>query len=160
MAVPQVRAAVLEVLHIGAVRIFLEEPAPSMPKATATATPQLQMPAAVLCNDAVDVLVWARRRHWWTLPDRPASRYGCLPIRPTPARPDQVYMANTSGPVAGSHWQEPDAPNDCVLLCSKLHGCVFRQGRAADLETTDVNGNRAPWITGAHEIYDLTQKRR
>ncbi|MCB0241206.1 MAG: hypothetical protein KDH08_21825, partial [Anaerolineae bacterium] len=35
MAVPQVRAAVLEVLHIGAVRIFLEEPAPSMPQATA-----------------------------------------------------------------------------------------------------------------------------
>ena len=157
MAVPQVRAAVLEVLHIGAVRIFLEEPAPSMPQATATATPQLQMPAAVPATTP-----WtAGLGEATTLVD--AAGQAGFPLRlptypPDAGPPDQVYMANTSGPVVVLYWQEPDAPERLRFALFEIApGAFFAKGEPQTFETTDVNGNRALWITGAHEIYDLTR---
>lgn len=159
LAVPEVRAAVLEVLRIGAVRIFLGEPtAPARSPLVVTATPQTQTPAVVLPT----ATPWTVGLGAETTLAEAAAQAGFavrLPAYPADAGPpDQVFVSSADGPVAILVWLEPtDASRLRFALFEIGPGAFFGKGEPQSFEETQVNDARALWITGAHEIYDLTR---
>jgi hypothetical protein len=175
-SVPQVRAAVVEFFQIGAIRLFVGEPTPTAaPTATeapavgaaqssdsdqagtppavmvpATATPVPGMGATVPNLSGETTLEEAEREIGRQLrtPTYPAGI----------GAPDRVFVQDLGLPIAILVWLEE--PQDEVML--SLHvlpssGGPF--GVKSDItvvETSEVNGQEAYWVTGSHflEYFD------
>ena len=153
-AVPQVRAAVVEFFQIGAFRLFVGEPTPTAaPQATdippavippVTATP-LEDRGITLPNLSGET----------TLEDAESEigRQMKTPTYPTGiGPPDKVFVQDLGLPIAILVWL--DRLGDEVML--SLHvlpssGGPF--GVKSDIqivETVEVNGSEAYWVTGTH----------
>lgn len=159
MAVPQVRAAVLEVLRIGAVRIFLEEPTPpSPPQAAVTAT---SLPQAATAAPPTATPWTVGLGDETTLVDAAAQvRFAIrLPAYPDDAGvPDQVFTSNTDGPVVVLVWLQPDDASRLRFALYEIGpGAFLGKGQPQTIQETQVNKQRALWLTGRHEYYDLTR---
>ena len=158
LAVPQVRAALLEFLRIGAVRIYLVAPTPTAtPKAPApvstgapflpTATPR---PTATLLPSLLDLA-------GETTFEKAQARFGStipLPAYPADLRPpDHVFAQDFGGPVVVLVWMEPQRP-DRVRLSLHLLACEVCATKAEPtvIQTTSVNGQPAVWTEGPYLI--------
>lgn len=159
MFIPQVQAAVVEFLQLGAVRIFLTEPTPTATMSpTATLPPPTASPSAVPTatprpspTPIASILDLAGQT---TLPE--AQAQVDFPIRlPTePADlgpPDAVFLQDFEGPLLVLVWFEPDQPGQVRLSLHQLGPNTFAgKGAPATLEETTVNGERALWMEGPH----------
>jgi hypothetical protein len=152
LLVPPVRAGILEVLRIGAVRIFLVEPTstPLPPPSIATptqptVTPQ---PTATPLTSVLDLagettLAEARRRVNFPirLPTYPAD------LGP----PDKVFVQEFAGPILIFVWLDDNQPSRVRLSLYQLPpGPYVEKSRPRALESTSVNGRSAIWAEGAH----------
>lgn len=158
MAVPQVRAAVMEVLRIGAVRIFLVAPTPTaMPVPTATlpsatltgtlrptATPH---PTPTLLPSLLDLAGET------TLADAQAKAGFpiLLPTYPPGlGQPGRVFLQDQGGPVVVLVGLDPARPDRVRLslheLGSQTWGVQKFEPQVA--QGTTVNGQPAVWTEG------------
>ena len=153
LAVPPVRAAVLEVLRFGAVRIFLIEPTPvptlppptdghaARPMATPRPTPT---PLASLLDLAGET----------TLAE--AEAQVDFPIRlpgypPDLGPPDQVFLQDFDGPLLVLVWLAPGQPARVRLSLHQLGPGTFAgKGAPTVIEETSVNDKPALWLEGEH----------
>jgi len=141
LAVPPVRAAVLDLLRLGAVRIFLVEPTPSATRPAATARPTATPLASLLDLAGETSLAEAR------------ARVG-FPLR-WPAKlevPERVFVQNNfGGPLVVLVWLEPGRPEQ-VRLSLHILGPNTAAGKSAPelVQETTVNGQPALWVVGAH----------
>ena len=157
MAVPQVRAAVFEILRIGAIRIV---PVASTPTATPTVpalaptgtlptitpTPAPTPLSSVLDLAGETTLLQARAK-------------AGFPIRlPTslPDLPDHVFLQDFGGPVVVLVWMDRTQPNRVRLSLHELGPGTFAEKiQPPIVQETTVNGQRAVWTEGPHLLQFL-----
>jgi hypothetical protein len=142
VAVPQTRAAIVEFLQIGAVRLFGTEPA-AAPAATPGPSPT---PLASLLDLAGESSLAAAE-----------DRLGApVPLPAYPADlgpPDRVFVQDLGGPVAILLWLEPDRPDQVrmALYILRLEGGAFAgKFQVDEVEEVRVNGRPAYWVRGEH----------
>lgn len=161
MAVPQVRAAVLRALRLGAVEILLEEPTPTVtkPYPTPTATVPSTVTAAVptaptpgpsptplssvleLAGETTLAEAQARTNFRIRLPTYP----------PNLGPPDRVFLQDLAGPVVVLAWLDPDQLDRVRLSLHQLAPGTFAQKvQPQVIEETSVNGGPALWAEGPH----------
>lgn len=157
LAVPGVRAAVIEFIRVGAIRIFLPEPTPLPTEAPAgalvppTATPAgTGRPTEVALSDslfdpadAVDLAT--------------ASTAVPLPIKlpaypPDLGEPDAVFIHDIVWPpTVVMVWREPGGPDAPVRMSLYQIGAEkYAQKGAEIVEETTVSGQPAFWLQGPH----------
>lgn len=154
MAVPQVRAAVIEFLRIGAIRIFLVEPTPTptvpavAPTSTLpTATPR---PSPTPLSSVLDLagetnLADARAKAGFLIR---------LPTYPTDlGPPDRVFLQSLGGPVVVLVWLDPNRPDRVRLSLHELGPGTFGEKvQPQVIQETTVHGERALWTEGPYMI--------
>jgi hypothetical protein len=149
LGVPSVRAAVVELLQLGAVRIYLTEPTPTTlpgetpastkPRPSATATP-----LASLINMAGETTL-AQAQAQLDFPIRLPS------VPPDLGPPDKVYLQDFEGPLVVLVWLEPDNPGKIRLSLHLLGPNSFAgKGGPETVEETTVHGQPALWVSGPH----------
>jgi hypothetical protein len=143
-SVPPVRAAILEFLQIGAVRIWFTEPTPE-PTLAPTTTPQATpTPLQSLLN-----LAGA------TTPAEAEAQAGFsirLPTYPTGlGPPDGVFYQEVGGPVVVLVWMNPEKSNQAEYSLQIFgEGAVVNKISPSVVMTTTVNGNPAAWTSGPY----------
>ncbi len=161
MAVPSVRAAVLEFIQIGALRIFPNEEIPPLPTPESSPTPLAQPAAQATLKPAptystsaplTSVLALAGETTLET-----AREYIPFPIHlPTfPAdlgAPDKVFYQDLQGGwglfLVWFDAEQPDQVRLSLLLLAP--GAFAGKGGPDTLQETTVNGERAIWMEGEH----------
>lgn len=169
LAVPQVRAAVLEFLQVGAVRIFLTEPTPTATialatvpaqdagsisattaPATATATPRpTPTPLASLLDLAGETsLSQAETQAGFSI------RQPTYP--PDLGPPERVFLQELGGPVVVLVWLAPDNPEKVQISLHQLGPGTFAQkGQPRLIREATVNGQPALWTEGPYMLQFL-----
>jgi len=139
LAVPQVRAAVIRALRIGAIRILEGEAAPT-PGTPGTALPQSEM-APELAGET-------------TLAE--AQRQAGFPVRlpaypPDLGAPDGVYFQEMGGPVVVLVWMDRERPEQVRLALHQLGPGTFADKvQPPVVEETTVGGSLAAWTEGPY----------
>lgn len=145
LAVPQVRAGLLEFLQIGIVRIFPVAPTPTATSFPLTATPR---PTTTLVPSLMDLA-------GETTLDEAQTKAGFvirLPTYPPDlGPPDKVFLQNLGGSMLVLVWLEPDDSGQVRL---SLH--EFGKGTFAEkfmpkvIQATTVDGQPAVWTEGPY----------
>jgi hypothetical protein len=164
MAVPPVRAQILEFIQIGVIRIFQVEPTP-------TTTPTAPQSAAVLPGVAITPSPALTQRPTstplhsllnlageTTLGE--AQRQASFPLEvPTyPADlgpPDLVFVQDLDGEVVILVWLDPADPNRVQLSLHFYSGEGNITGEKIEpvlVQETEVNGNPAIWAAGPYVL--------
>lgn len=142
LMVPDLRARAFGWLHIGAVRIVKESP-------PATVTPFPNVLQGYDVTPVASILDWdneislAEARNRVDFP---------IPSVPSLGAPDAVFYYELEEPMIILVWELPEqAPVSLHLIGSRNR--VFKY--EAEVETeTEVNGQRAVWLTGSH-LYEI-----
>lgn len=175
LAVPRVRAGLLEFLRIGAVRILLSEPTPTaatpsltpttakslplLPPADATAaarpTPTMARPTATPWPSPTPLTSVLDLAGETTLAE--AQKRAGFPIRlptypPDLGPPDRVFLQDLGGPAAVILvWLEPGSQDQVRLSLYQLgQGVLVEKGMPRIIRETTVHGQRALWTEGPY----------
>jgi hypothetical protein len=142
LAVPDVRAALIEFLQIGAVRIFLVEPTPAPATGTPVPTPILLPSLSELSGRTSLQAAQARVDFPIQLPTYPESL----------GQPDYVFLQNMDGPVLVLAWADPDQPGGIALSLQQIPPGSYAVDKVKPeiIKTTTVNGNVALWVVGPY----------
>lgn len=149
LTMPQVRAALLEFIQIGAVRIWLVEPTPTptlLPSAAPpapTATPR----RSLLPLTGETTLERARQRAPWPIP---------LPTWPAVlGDPDAVFWQDIGGDAVVLVWLERADPSRVRLSLHLLsnEAVVWKKMQPAVIDETTVRGRTAFWTTGPYLLF-------
>jgi len=169
LAVPQVRAALGEILRIGAMTIFVEERMP--PLAATEAAPTAASPATATLQ-ATSSAQTATSPPSAPAGPSPTPRPAVIPVTPiarasarelvgAPLRlpayphdlgaPDGVYVDRLERPGAVVFvWEEPGRPGEARLSLYQIYQEPFASKFAEQVAETTVNGRRALWVEGPH----------
>lgn len=145
LAAPPVRAAILEFLQIGGVRIWLVEPTPVPTIAPGAETPP---PTATPVSSLFDLagettLAGAEQKAHFRvrLPTYP----------PDLGPPDGVFYQELGAPAVVLVWLDPQQPKQAHLSLHILaEGAFVEKGVPTTVATTTVNGRPAAWTTGPY----------
>lgn len=162
LAVPDVRAGLLEFLQLGAVRIRLIEPAPTVtptagPTRTGTPSPATAtpIPTATSLASLLDLAGQTTLAEARSLVDFPIR----LPAYPADlGPPDRVFVQDFGAPLVVLVWLDPDDPDQVQLSLHEFGPDSFaaEKSPAAEksqpvvIQTTTVNGEPALWTEGPH----------
>jgi len=136
LAVPQVRAAVLEVLNIGAIRILTGQPT-NVPDTTPVVVPSL----ADLAGEMSLGEAQAEAGFPVRLPGYP----------PDLGPPDRVFSQQWGGPVVILVWFDPEQPDRVRLSLHQLGpGTYGEKFQPPVVVETSVNGRPALWTEGGY----------
>ena len=147
VTVPEVRAFVLEIIRIGAVRIFLIEPTPTI-SGRATITPAVPLLKSVLDMPGETQLATAQAAM--------SNQIHLLQYPPDLGAPNHVYMQDHGALLITLVWTVPGAPEqvrfslevmDNNTLARKLYPI---DGQRQEVQ---VNGGSAEWLTDVHEVW-------
>jgi hypothetical protein len=151
LTVPQVRAAVFEIIRAGAITIFVGEPTPTAVPTTPVSEEGLALP---LLETVVTEITGLTR-----LED--AQTQMRFPLRQPPAYgpPDEVYLQKIADPdldgqVAIMVWLDPVQPERAHLRLYQIGMAFYGLKRASieAVEQTEVNRQTAYWVEGGHQI--------
>lgn len=149
LLVPPVRAGILEVLRIGAVRINLVEPTVTPPptaepsRGQPTVTPHPTPLSSVLDLEGETTLDGAQSRVDFPirLPSYPADL----------GAPDKVFVQDFGGPVLIFVWLDDQQPDRVRLSMYQFSpGPYAEKSRPETIKSVTVNGRPAIWGTGEH----------
>lgn len=163
LAVPPVRAAVLNFLRIGSVEVRRFPPAPAArtafteptasigasstesPAATHTAQATAAVPTATPLRSALDVggettLAEARRLLPFAirLPSYPADL----------GMPNRVFLLPTGFSSVALVWTDRNDPDEVRYALYEMTEPIYAEKMAQDVRQTKVNGRKAAWATG------------
>jgi hypothetical protein len=154
--IPPVRAAIIEFIQIGVVRIFPRSVEPTAeviqtPEITIplTATPEVQSPSlAPLFENIAGETKLANAQQIANYPI-------LLPAYPPElGQPNHVYVQDADGAMTILVWMDPLHPEDAVM---SLHfipegsWAINKMGPVV-IEETEVNGQRAVWAVGPYPL--------
>jgi hypothetical protein len=154
LAVPQVRAAVLRVLRLGAVQILLDEPAPAAGPtqlSTQGAPPTAGLEPVVTVDPLTSVFELAGQT---TLQEAAAGAAFPLRLPTWPADlgpPDLVLRQDFGGPVVVLVWSDPTQPDRARLSLFQLGpGTFVEKVQPQVVRETTVRGLPALWAEGPY----------
>ena len=139
LAVPQVRAAILEWLQIGAIRIFITEP---------DATPE-PLPTPIPTPDL------AQLGTQMTLAEAQAEAVFVIRLPAALDEPDAVYLRQVNGPITASLvWFDAAAPEQIQAMLWQIGvpGFAAKWVHANQMQELTVNGKPAFGLTGPHPL--------
>jgi hypothetical protein len=159
MAVPQVRAQVSRLLQIGVIRIWLEDPTPTLaatsavapqstdeavptrmgtptPTSDGTLTSVLQLPGETTLDEAQEELNYPI-----LMPTYP----------PDLGEPDRVFYLRSAGQMVALVWLDPDDPQQPMisLFAFGPSSDVWKNG-LTNVTEVSVNGQSAIWTVDPH----------
>ena len=162
LAVPQVRAALVDFIQIGVVRIFVVPPtATPTPTPPPTGTiPPAPAPTPTILPSLLDLagrttLADARQRSGFSIP---------LPTYPAGlGQPDYVFLQQMDKPMVVLVWIDPAQPARVRLSLHIISPGSFAVAKVEPtvIQTTTVNGQAAVWAEGPYllrltnENYDV-----
>jgi hypothetical protein len=150
--IPSVRAAVLDFIQVGVVRIFRSEPTavpqnipPTGTAATVTPAPTLPSLLPLLEQMAGET----------TLSDAQQSvEYSILlPTYPNGiGKPDRVFVQEANGPMTILVWMDPQQPEQVKMSLHFIPQGSWAVDKFAPqaIDETDVNGHPAVWAVGPY----------
>ncbi|MGE5642640.1 MAG: hypothetical protein ACM3Y8_06470 [Byssovorax cruenta] len=159
MLIPPARAAILEFIQIGVVRIFRAEPTPlpapnqeppaQMVPVTATPVPTSQPLIPILRNLSGEV----------TLEEAQKQTKDYYPILlpsypPDLGQPDYVFVQDADGAMTVLVWADPHNPDEVLMSLHFLPSgsWAIKKMEPTVIEETSVNGQQAIWTTGPYPI--------
>ena len=152
LAVPQVRAALVEYLQIGVVRIFMVEPTPSPTSLPATTTPELPTVTPRPSPTPLASLLDLAGETTLAEAEKEAGFSVRLPVYPADlGPPDHVFFQDLGGPVVVLVWLDPDRPGQVRFSLQELGpGTFAEKGNPGLVRETLVNGQQAIWAEGPY----------
>lgn len=150
-AMPPVRAAILEFLQIGAVRIWWVAPTPTLAPidgpvgAEPTTTPTPTPLASLFDLAGATTLAEAEARAGFPIP---------LPTYPADlGAPDGVFLQEMNGPVVVLVWMNPDQPGEAAYSLQIFgSGAIVNKLNPPVVMTTTVNSQSALWTQGPYML--------
>lgn len=154
LSIPPVRAAILEFIQIGIVRIFPRSVEPTVEPTVdvirpATATPSL--PSSTL----IPALSRIAGKTGLVDAQQMANYPILLPAYPSNlGQPDHVFVQDAEGTMVILVWLDPQQPDDVLM---SLHfvpsgSWAVRKVEPIVIQETDVNGDRAIWTVGPYPL--------
>jgi hypothetical protein len=167
LSVPGVRAAVLEFLQIGGIRIILpvptQTPTPTMPitaqpASTSTRQPPSPSPTPTPTPTPGDLITLADLKGETTLEEAiQKARFTLrLPTYPTNlGMPDRVFVQDLGGAMAVLVWTASDNPDEAELIIYQIapESWAGEKSQPSLLERTHVNGRDAIWAEGPYILF-------
>jgi len=151
MSVPSVRAAVLEFIQIGVVRIFLVEPTPTATFESAQAAPMVLTPTpewfdlvSIFELEGETTLDDARKRAGFPI---------LLPSYPSDlGEPDHAFLQDIDGPIVVLVWSDPVDPERARLSLFAVgeSSSSFEKIAPELIKNTIVHGEQAVWAQGPY----------
>ncbi|MBI3942065.1 MAG: hypothetical protein HY326_03560 [Chloroflexi bacterium] len=168
-AVPPVRAAVVEVLRIGAIRIFTVEPPPPPTATPAPATDSVGRTSVPITSPTTVAMPAPTFTPLKSLPGLAGkttlaevqARYYFLKMLPAYppnlGQPDGVFLQDLGGPALILVWLEPGSQEKVKMSLQILSKDIFgAKSPPRVISQTMVNGQPAAWTEGPHflQFYD------
>lgn len=157
LSVPAVRAAVLDFLQIGVVRIFLNQPFPTetvtplppagaIQPATLAPAPTSTFLASIPDISGETTLENARLKSGFKVP-LPAYPAGLGP-------PDHVYLQDSDGAFVMLVWMDPAAPQQALLSLQIISpgSWMIQKYQPLVVQETSVAGQPAVWTEGPYPL--------
>ena len=157
MLIPPARAAIIEFIQIGIVRIFRAEPTPLSPPnqeapstmmpvtATPGSSPQPLIP--ILENLAGEMTLEEARQ---------AVDYSILlpSYPPDLGQPDRIFVQDADGKMTILVWLDPQQPDEVLLSLHFLPAgsWAIKKIEPTLIQETTVNGQRAIWTIGPYPL--------
>ncbi|HSG44423.1 MAG TPA: hypothetical protein VLA72_14835 [Anaerolineales bacterium] len=148
--IPPARAAIIEFIQIGIVRIFPQPAEPPETLVPSTATPNVQLPSLIPLLDNIagkTELVTAQNVALYPLR---------IPTYPSDlGLPDYVYVQDVEGAMTVLVWIDPHQPENVMLSLHIIpagHWAV-RKFEPSVTQETKVNGQRAVWTEGPYPLF-------
>jgi hypothetical protein len=156
MAVPPVRAAILEFIQIGIVRIFPPQPVHQVP---ATATPDSIVPATAtpLADEPSLIPFLEQIAGSVSLEEARGLVTFPIPLPRHPAdlgRPDHVYVQDANGQMIVLVWLDPQDPERIRMSLHMIEAgsWAIEKVKPTVIQETTVNGLRALWTEGDYPL--------
>jgi hypothetical protein len=157
MLIPPARAAILEFIQIGIVRIFRAEPTPILPPqqevpstiGSVTTTPTAT--AAPLIPILEQLAGEKSLKGAQQLVDYPIL----LPAYPPDlGPPDRVFVQNADGNMTILVWIDPERPTEVLMSLHLIPpgSWAVDKMNPARVQDTNVSGNRAIWAVGPYPV--------
>lgn len=144
-ATPPLRAAILEFLQIGGVRIWLVEATPLPADAPSAATPHRTPAPSSSLSDLVGATTLAEAEQ------RAGFRVRLPAHPPDLGAPDWVFYQEIGVPTLVLVWlaaDDPDRPRFSLHILAE--GAIVDKGAPTAVATTTVHGQPAAWTTGPY----------
>jgi len=167
MAVPQVRAAVFEILHIGAVHIVPLTPTPEVTPTPPALGPTSTAPIATPLSGAqpvpspsptplLSVLDLAGETTLADARARAGFPIGLPAYPPGLGMPDRVFVQDLGGPVVVLVWLDRQQPSRVRMSLHELGPGTFAEKlQPPVIQETTINGQPAVWTEGPYLLQFL-----
>lgn len=151
LLIPPARAAILEFIQIGIVRIFPQPTEPTAEPIT-TATPQTQTPQTPTPNATLLFLETIAGKT--TLADAQAKVNYPILLPADMGEPDYVYIQDADGDMTILVWLDPQNPQTVLLSLHFIPDGSWAITKVSPtvIEETTVNGVRAIWAVGQYPL--------
>ena len=154
MLIPPARAAILEFIQIGIVRIFRAEPTEITP-------PQQEFPSIVTATPVVTseplIPILERLAGETTLEEaKQTVNYPILlpSYPPDLGEPDRVFVQNADGDMTILIWIDPQEPDQVLMSLHMIPpgSWAVDKMNPAEIRETTVNGQRTIWAVGPYPL--------
>jgi len=156
MLIPPARAAILEFIQIGVVRIFPQPITPTVESiSTATSVSQTPVTATSSSESLLPILNQMADKTTITEAQKKVDFPILLPTYPADlGQPDYVYAQNADGDLVIFVWLDPQHPDQVrmSLYIISNRSWVIRKNQPAVIVETYVGKKRAVWTTGPYPV--------
>jgi hypothetical protein len=157
MLIPPARAAIIEFIQIGVVRIFRAEPTPIVPPNQEIPSTRVPVTATPLPTSQPLIPILERLAGEMTLEEAQKAVSYLIQLPAYPAdlgRPDRIFVQEAEGKMTILVWIDPQQP-DRVLM--SLHmippgSWAIDKFDPAQVQETTVNGQKAIWAVGPYPL--------
>jgi hypothetical protein len=158
MLIPPARAAILEFIQIGVVRIFPQPVEPTV-ESVRTATPAALVPmTSTSSSQSSTLLPILNQMAGKTTLDIAQSKVEfpiVLPKYPSDlGQPDYVYLQNADGNIVILVWLDPQHPEQVLMSLHIISNSswMIKKMEPTAIQETSVDGQHAVWTTGPYPL--------
>lgn len=157
MLIPPARAAILEFIQIGIVRIFRAEPTPVAPPQQEFPSTMIPMTATPAETSETVIPLLERMAGEVTLEEAQQTvNYSILlpSYPPDLGQPDRVFIQEAEGDMTILVWIDPQQPSQVLMSLHMIPPGSWAVDKMdpARIEETSVNGQRAIWAVGPYPV--------
>ena len=157
MLIPPARAAIIEFIQIGVVRIFRAEPTPVSPPQEEFPSTMVPVTATPIPTSQPLIPILERLAGEMTLEEaEQATDYPILlpSYPPELGQPDHVFVQDADGAMTILVWTDPQEPDEVLMSLHFLPAgsWAIKKIEPTRIRDTTVNGQRAIWAIGPYPI--------
>jgi hypothetical protein len=157
MLIPPARAAILEFIQIGVVRIFRAEPTPASPPNQEFPSTMVPVTATPVATSQPLIPMLERLAGDMTLEEAQQIVNYPILVPSYPAdlgRPDRVFVQDADGDMTILVWVDPQRPDEVLMSLHFLPpgSWAIKKIDPTLIQETTVNGRRAIWAIGPYPV--------